>query len=62
MRTGRNPGYWRQADEFMPDRFPLDGAMPNEVTEAFNYLPFGGGKRKCIGAQPPPEPLSRCLQ
>ncbi len=23
--------------------------MPNETTENFNYLPFGGGRRKCIG-------------
>jgi beta-ring hydroxylase len=46
----RNPEYWQQADDFNPDRFPLDGPIPNEVTEAFNYLPFGGGKRKCIGA------------
>ena len=23
--------------------------MPNEITEDFRYLPFGGGKRKCVG-------------
>lgn len=25
--------------------------MPNEVTENFKYLPFGGGRRKCVGDQ-----------
>lgn len=25
--------------------------MPNEVTEGFRYLPFGGGRRKCVGDQ-----------
>lgn len=37
--------------EFNPDRFPVDRPMPNEVTENFAFLPFGGGKRKCIGDQ-----------
>lgn len=47
----RNPAYWERHDEFDPDRFPVDGPIPNEVTEEFRYLPFGGGRRKCIGDQ-----------
>ncbi|KAK9917377.1 hypothetical protein WJX75_003717 [Coccomyxa subellipsoidea] len=47
----RNSGYWQRPEEFDPDRFLLDGPVPNETTENFNYLPFGGGRRKCIGDQ-----------
>lgn len=47
----RNPAYWKDAEKFDPDRFPIDGPVPNEVTQEYNYLPFGGGKRKCIGDQ-----------
>lgn len=46
-----NPAYWENAEEFNPDRFSIDGPIPNEITEEFRYLPFGGGKRKCIGDQ-----------
>lgn len=48
----RNPAYWPNPDHFDPDRFgPVEGPIPNEVTEEFRYLPFGGGRRKCIGDQ-----------
>ncbi|KAK9820832.1 hypothetical protein WJX81_000578 [Elliptochloris bilobata] len=47
----RSPEYWAEPNAFNPDRFPLDAPVPNEVTENFAYLPFGGGKRKCIGDQ-----------
>ena len=45
----RSPEYWTCPNDFDPDRFPLDAPVPNELTENFAYLPFGGGKRKCIG-------------
>ena len=47
----RNPRLWPEPDKFIPERFPLDQKMPNEVTENFAYLPFGGGQRKCVGDQ-----------
>jgi cytochrome P450 len=48
--TCRNAEYWERPEDFDPDRFSLDKPVPNETTENFNYLPFGGGRRKCIGA------------
>lgn len=45
----RSPHLWEDPDEFRPERWPLDGADPTEVTENFRYLPFGGGPRKCVG-------------
>ena len=47
----RNPRLWENPDKFDPDRFPLDERMPNEVTQNYAYLPFGGGQRKCVGDQ-----------
>ena len=47
----RNPRLWEEPDRFNPDRFPVDERMPNEVTENYAYLPFGGGQRKCVGDQ-----------
>lgn len=48
----RAPQLWDRQDEFDPDRWgPLEGPHPNEATTDFCYLPFGGGKRKCIGDQ-----------
>ena len=47
----RNPRLWEEPDKFNPDRFPIDQKMPNETTENFAYLPFGGGQRKCVGDQ-----------
>ncbi len=50
-----SPELWEDADVFKPERFPVDQPVPNEATHDFKYLPFGGGKRKCIG-----EPVMRC--
>ncbi|KAH9326200.1 hypothetical protein KI387_006378, partial [Taxus chinensis] len=45
----RSPHYWADADQFKPERWPVNGPNPNENTENFSYLPFGGGPRKCVG-------------
>lgn len=45
----RSPLYWVDADKFKPERWPINGPNPNENTENFSYLPFGGGPRKCVG-------------
>lgn len=45
----RSPHHWDHAEEFRPERWPLDGPNPTEVTENYRYLPFGGGPRKCVG-------------
>ena len=48
----RSPLLWDRPHDFEPDRFgPLDAPIPNEFTEDYRYLPFGGGQRKCIGDQ-----------
>ena len=40
----RDPRWWTDPDAFRPERFTQDGA------EAYAWLPFGGGIRRCIGA------------
>ena len=48
----RSPTLWDRPEVFDPDRFgPLDAPGPNEYTEGYRYLPFGGGQRTCIGDQ-----------
>ncbi|KAJ1377329.1 Cytochrome P450, partial [Sesbania bispinosa] len=42
---------WDRAEEFVPERFDLDGPMPNETNTDFRFIPFSGGPRKCVGDQ-----------
>ncbi|KAF1860404.1 hypothetical protein Lal_00037744 [Lupinus albus] len=42
---------WDRAEEFLPERFDLDGPMPNETNTDFRFIPFSGGPRKCVGDQ-----------
>lgn len=42
---------WERAEEFLPERFDLDGPVPNETNTDFRYIPFSGGPRKCVGDQ-----------
>jgi len=44
---------WEDPHEFRPMRkeFGELGKVPNETSTNFKYLPFGGGRRKCIGDQ-----------
>jgi cytochrome P450 len=44
----RNPRYWKNPDDFDPERFLEAGA---EEQQRFAYFPFGGGPRGCIGSR-----------
>ncbi len=43
--THRDPKHWEAADDFHPERFD-----PSIKYDPYLYLPFGMGKRNCIGA------------
>jgi len=43
--THRHPAYWDSPDAFKPERF-----APGTKREPYTYLPFGMGRRNCIGA------------
>ncbi|PKA48050.1 Carotene epsilon-monooxygenase, chloroplastic [Apostasia shenzhenica] len=47
----RSPQVWERADEFVPERFDLEGPIPNETNTDFRFIPFSGGPRKCVGDQ-----------
>ncbi|XP_074369002.1 carotene epsilon-monooxygenase, chloroplastic isoform X1 [Apium graveolens] len=42
---------WDQAEEFIPERFDIDGPVPNESNTDYRFIPFSGGPRKCVGDQ-----------
>ncbi len=42
----RDPRFWRQADQFRPERFLAHG---EGASNANRYIPFGIGPRSCIG-------------
>ncbi len=42
----RDPQLWEQPDRFDPDRFPPERSAGRN---RWQYLPFGGGLRNCIG-------------
>lgn len=38
---------WDDPEEFQPERFPLDGPVPNEQNTDYRYIPFSAGPR-CV--------------
>ncbi|KAF2917727.1 hypothetical protein DAI22_08g004100 [Oryza sativa Japonica Group] len=44
----RDPSYWENAEEFMPERF-LSNTMADYNGNNFNFLPFRTGRRICPG-------------
>ncbi|HEX6000249.1 MAG TPA: cytochrome P450 [Hyphomicrobiaceae bacterium] len=43
-----NPKYWPDPEAFMPERWMAEGGK-KRVPAPLTYLPFGAGKRSCIG-------------
>ncbi|GMH35814.1 hypothetical protein BSKO_03682 [Bryopsis sp. KO-2023] len=47
----RSPDVWENPEEYIPERFPVDGPVPNEANTDYKFVPFSGGPRKCVGDQ-----------
>ncbi|KAL5995158.1 cytochrome P450 [Asimina triloba] len=47
----RSSQVWERAGDFVPERFDLEGPVPNETNTDFRFIPFSGGPRKCVGDQ-----------
>ncbi|XP_024023002.1 carotene epsilon-monooxygenase, chloroplastic [Morus notabilis] len=47
----RSSKVWERAEEFVPERFDMEGPVPNESNTDFRFIPFSGGPRKCVGDQ-----------
>ncbi|XVF53969.1 hypothetical protein PTKIN_Ptkin05aG0143300 [Pterospermum kingtungense] len=45
----RDPEYWDDPLQFQPDRFLKDTEKGNYLGNNFHYLPFGSGRRICVG-------------
>jgi cytochrome P450 len=44
-----SPKYWDRPEDFMPERWMSDGSGKKRVPAPLTYMPFGAGKRSCIG-------------
>ncbi|MBS0241248.1 MAG: cytochrome P450 [Proteobacteria bacterium] len=44
--THHSPKYWEEPEAFKPERFMGEAARKRKP---YTYIPFGGGKRSCIG-------------
>ncbi|KAM0855653.1 hypothetical protein ACQ4PT_049626 [Festuca glaucescens] len=47
--VSRDPQYWKNPDEFMPERF--ENSDMNYGGTSFEFTPFGAGRRQCPGIQ-----------
>jgi cytochrome P450 len=47
--THHNPKYWDNPEAFLPERWMAGEGGKKRTPAPYTYLPFGGGKRSCIG-------------
>jgi cytochrome P450 len=47
----RDPGLWEDPDAFRPERFLSSDGQSVDASLAERYIPFGVGKRRCVGEQ-----------